>query len=112
MIVDRYDPVCLFDLVPQLGWDMEPDLAQLDRLLEDDVLFQQVKADLARQAPSSLVDERHSRPVEVNLRMLAARRLDHWSDASTEHFVSDSPVLCQFCRPGFERALDDSTLIR
>src|SRR5262249_51461293 len=110
--VDRYDPVRLFDLVPQLALEMEPELAQLDRLLEDDALFQRVKADLARRAPLSLVHGRHSTPVEVVLRMLVVRRLYAWSYAATEHFVSDSLVLRLFCRLGFARAPDDSTLIR
>ena len=46
MLTDRYDPVDLFALVPQLSLRMEPELAQLDHLLEDDALFQHVKADL------------------------------------------------------------------
>ncbi len=36
MIVDRYNPVNLFELVPKLNLEMEPELAQLDRLLDDD----------------------------------------------------------------------------
>jgi IS5 family transposase len=112
MIVDRYDPVRLFDLVPQLALEMEPELAELDGLLEDDALFQQMKADLARRAPRSLVHGRHSTPVEVIVRMLVVRRLYAWSYEATEQFVSDSLVLRQFCRLGLERAPDDSTLIR
>src|SRR5712692_8407368 len=77
MIIDRYDPVRLFDLVPQLQLELEPELAGLDRLLDDDVLFQRVKADLARRAPLSLVHGRHATPVEVILRMLVVRRLYH-----------------------------------
>ena len=38
MIVARYDPVNLFEMVPKLELEMEPELAQLDELLEDDVL--------------------------------------------------------------------------
>jgi IS5 family transposase len=112
MIIDRYDPMSLFDLVPQLALELDPILAGLDRLLEDDVLFQRVKADLARRAPLSLVHGRHSTPVEVILRMLVVRRLYHWSYAETERFVSDSLVLRQFCRLGLRRAPDDTTLIR
>jgi IS5 family transposase len=112
MIIDRYDPVRLFDLVPQLQLELGPELVGLDRLLDDDVLFQRVKADLARRAPLSLVHGRHSTPVEVILRMLVVRRLYHWSYADTEHFVSDSLVLRQFCRLGLQRAPDDTTLIR
>jgi hypothetical protein len=47
MIVDRYDPVNLFELIPKLRLEMEPELAALDRLLEDDEIFLQLKADLS-----------------------------------------------------------------
>ena len=49
MLRDRYAPVDLFGLVPALMLHFEPELAELDRLLEDDQLFQGVKADLARR---------------------------------------------------------------
>ncbi len=83
MIRDRYDPVQLFDLVPQLQFQFEPELAELDRLLDDDVLFQQVKADLAQRFPKSLVTGRLSTPVEVILRMLIIKHLHGWSAAAT-----------------------------
>jgi transposase, IS5 family len=112
MLTDRYDPVDLFALVPQLSLQMEPELAQLDRLLEDDVLFQQIKADLARRYPQTLGRGRHSTPVEVILRMLVVKRLYGWSYEQTEYFVAESLVLRQFCRLGFAPAPDDTTLIR
>jgi len=112
MIIDRYDPVNLFEMVPKLRLEMEPELAELDRLLEDDELFQRVKADLARRYPHSLTLGRHSKPVEVTLRMLVIRRLYNWSYEETEHFVSDSLVLRQFCRLYLEPAPDDTTLLR
>jgi len=98
MIVDRYAPVNLFALVPKLAADFEPELRELDRLLDDDVVFQRVKADLARRPPHSLTAGRHSTPVEVILRLLVVKRLYHWSYEQTEHFVGDSLVLRQFCR--------------
>lgn len=112
MIADRYDPMNLFELVPKLGLEMDEVLVALDRLLDDDVLFQRVKADLARRYPNSLRLGRHSTPVEVVLRMLVVRRLYDWSYEDTEHFVSDSLVLRQFCRLYLESAPDDTTLIR
>ena len=36
MIVDRYAPINLFEMVPKLELEMEPELAQLDELLDDD----------------------------------------------------------------------------
>jgi transposase, IS5 family len=112
MIVDRYDPMNLFALVPQLNLELEPVLAELDGLLDDDALFQRVKADLARRAPQSLTRGRHSTPVEVILRMLVVRRLYDWTYEETEQFVGDSLVLRQFCRLSLKRAPDDTTLIR
>jgi hypothetical protein len=50
---DRYPAVVAFALVPDLVLTFDPVLARLDALLEDDGLFQAVKADLARRRPSS-----------------------------------------------------------
>ena len=98
MIVDRYDPINLFEMVPKLSLQMEPELAQLDELLDDDVLFERVKADLLRRYPNSGRLGRHSTPVEVILRMLVVKRLYGFSYEQTEHFVNDSIVLRQLCR--------------
>ncbi len=112
IVVDRYDPINLFEMVPKLNLAMEPELAQLDQLLDDDVLFARVKADLARRYPNSARLGRRSTPVEVILRMLVVKRLYDWSYEQTEHFISDSIVLRQFCRLYLESAPDDTTLIR
>jgi transposase, IS5 family len=71
-----------------------------------------VKADLTKRYPNSGRLGRHSTPVEVILRMLVVKRLYGWSYEQTEHFVSDSIVLRQFCRLYLEAAPDDTTLIR
>jgi IS5 family transposase len=112
MIVDRYDPVNLFELVPKLMTDFEPELQELDRLLEDDAILQRVKADLARRCPHSLTRGRHSTPVEAILRLLVVKRLYDWSYEATEHFVADSLVLRQCCRLYLQPVPDDTTLIR
>ncbi len=112
MIVDRYERVNLLEMVPKLTLEMEPKLAQLDRLLEDDVLFTKVKADLSKRYPNSSTLGRHSTPVEVILRMLIVRRLYNWSYEATEHNVSDSLVLRQFTRVYLEAVPDDTTLMR
>jgi IS5 family transposase len=112
MIVDRYDPINLFELVPKLELQFEPELRELDELLDDDVLFERIKADLSRRYPNSGRLGRHSTPVEVVLRMLVVKRLYGFSYEQTEHFVNDSIVLRQFCRLYLESAPDDTTLIR
>src|SRR3712207_3982677 len=112
MLRDRYAPMNLFAVVPALSYSIDRVLAQLDTLLDDDRLFQAVKADLARRCPRTTVDGRPSTPVEVILRMLVVKHLYGWSYAQTEQWVSDSLVLRQFCRVYLERVPDDTTLIR
>jgi len=112
MLRDRYEPLNLFDLVPVLGMALEPVLARLDTLLDDDTLCQMVKADLAKRRPRTCNDGRPSTPVDVVLRMLVVKHRYGWSDAQTEHWVADSLVLRQFCRGYAERVPDDTTLIR
>ena len=112
MIVDRYEPVNLSELIPQLRLEMEPELAALDRLLDEDDIFLRIKADFSKRRPNSSRLGRRSTPVEVILRMLVVRRLYDWSFEATERNVSDSLVLRQFCRLYLEPAPDDTTLIR
>src|SRR5262252_3568510 len=112
MLRDRYTPVDLFALVPALALRFEPELAELDRLLDDDQLFQQVKADLSRRRPRTSETGRPSTPVEAILRLLVIQHLYQWSYAETEHFVGDSLVLRQFCRLGLERVPHSTTLLR
>jgi IS5 family transposase len=90
---------------------LDPELRALDRLLEDDLLFGQVKADLSRRYPHTATRGRRSTPVEVILRVLIIRRLYHWSYEETERFVSDSLVLRQFCRVYGEAVPDDTTVV-
>jgi IS5 family transposase len=112
MLRDRYVPMNLFDLVPTLSMAMDPVLTQLDTFLDDDTLFQAVKADLARRRPRTRTDGRPSTPVEVILRMLVVKHLYGWSYEATERWVSDSLVLRQFCRVYAEAVPDDTTLLR
>jgi IS5 family transposase len=112
MLRDRYTPMDLFAYVPALSLALDPVLAQLDQLLDDDALFQRVKADLLRRAPHTATRGRASTPVEVILRLLVVKRLYGWSYEETEHLVADSLVLRQFCRVYLEAVPDDTTLLR
>lgn len=112
MLRDRAAPVDLFALLPTLELRFEPELAELDRLLEDDQIFQQVKADLSQRRPHTLETGRPSTPVEVILRLLIVKHLYTWSYAQTEHFVGDSLVLRQFCRLGLDPVPYHTTLLR
>jgi IS5 family transposase len=112
MLRDRYAPQDLFTLVPSAGLTLDPVLAHLDRLLDDDDLYQRVRADLATRRPQTATRGRHSTPVEVILRLLVVKRLYGWSYEETERFVADSLVLRQFCRVYLQPVPDDTTLLR
>jgi transposase, IS5 family len=58
MLRDRYEPMNLFALVSALSLTLDPVLTQLDRVLDDDTLFQAVKADLAQRFPRTPIDGR------------------------------------------------------
>src|SRR4051812_14743808 len=112
MLRERYQAENIFERVQVVGLAMEPVLTQLDKLLDDDVVFQKVKADLGQRYPQTLRGGRWSTPVEVILRMLIVKHLYGWSYEQTEQWVNDSLVLRQFCRVYLEKVPDDTTLIR
>jgi IS5 family transposase len=112
MLRNRYDRTDLFALVPRLGLRFEPQLEQLDRLLDDDEIVDRVRADMARRSPRSRSRGRPSTPVEVVLRILVVMRLYGWSYEEAEYFVNDSLVLRQFCRVYLAKVPDDTVLIR
>jgi transposase, IS5 family len=111
MLVDRYAEEDVFVRVPEVATQTDPVLKALDGLLDDDLLFTQVKADLVRRSPRTAGCGRHWAPVEVILRMLVCKHLYQWSFQETEDRVNDSLVLRWFCRVYFEHVPDDTTLI-
>lgn len=112
MLVDRYAPEDVFARMPEMAARTDPILRQMDRLLDDEPLFQQVKADLCRRYPQTDRHGRHSTPVEVILRLLVLKHLHQWSFAETEQWVGDSLALRWFSRVYFHTVPDDTTLIR
>src|SRR5712691_1284043 len=112
MLRERYTRQNIFEAIGTTGLGMEPVLQQLDKLLDDDGIFQAVKADLSRRYPQTLRRGRWSTPVEVILRLLVVKHLYGWSYEQTEQWVNDSIVLRQFSRVYLARVPDDTTLIR
>jgi IS5 family transposase len=112
MLIDKYQPEDVFVRVPELAAQIDPVLHTLDILLEDDDLYQHVRADLGKRYRFTLVHGRHSTPVEVTLRMLLCKHLYQWSFKETEERVKDSLVLRWFCRVYFERVPDETTVLR
>jgi transposase, IS5 family len=112
MLVDRYQPEDIFVRVPQMTARIDPVLVELDQLLDDDELYQAVRADFGKRHRRTLVFGRPSTPVEVLLRMLLLKHLYSWSYQETEDRVDESLVLRWFSRLYWEAAPDDTTLIR
>jgi IS5 family transposase len=112
MLRDSYQPMNVLALVSAPGMELDPLLTELSHLLDDDTLFQAVKADLAQRHPRTLTDGRPSTPVEVILRMLVIKHLYGWSYEQTCQLVSGSLVLRQFCRVYLEAVPRDTTLLR
>src|SRR5258708_31314150 len=111
MVIDKHQPEDVFARVPELADQIDPVLHILDGLLEDDELYQQVRADLGTRYRSTLVHGRHSTPVEVILRMLLCKHLYQWSYKETEERVKDSLILRWFCRVYFAQVPDETTLL-
>ncbi len=112
MLRERYTREDILAQVPEAAAHTDPMLVQVDRVLDDDALVPQVKADLARRYPQTAQHGRPSTPVEVILRLLVVKRLYGWSYEETEARVADSLVLRWFCRVYWQRVPDDTTLIR
>jgi IS5 family transposase len=112
MLLDRYEFDKHFERILKLTNAMDPVLAKIDQLLEDDALYQLTRHDLAKRFPRTEQTGRNSTPVEVVLRMLAVKRLYGLSYEKTEYQVRDSLVLRQFCRVYLNDVPDDTTLVR
>jgi IS5 family transposase len=112
MLIEKHEKDNILARIPGLTLRLSPELAALDRVLEDDELFGRIRADLAQRYPQTLTAGRHSTPVEVILRMLAVRHLYDLSYEHTELQVSDSLVLRQFCRVYFQAVPDHTTLCK
>ena len=63
MLRDRYESDPYFwSIIEQLAVEMEPELAQIDQVLEDEALFQLIKQDMSKRYPQTLETGRNSTP--------------------------------------------------
>lgn len=112
MLQDRYEKDKFFEHIIKLTIEMDPILAQIDVLLDDEELYQLIRNDFTKRFPMTEETGRKSTPVEVVLRMLTIKQLYGLSYEQTEYQVRDSLVLRQFCRVYLNDVPDDTTLIR
>src|SRR5215831_19203105 len=112
MLIDRYPAEDVFARVPQMIARIDPVLKQLDRLLEDDEVYQRVRTDFGKRYRKTLLHGRHSTPVEVLVRLLILKHLYQWSYQETEDQVDQNLILRWFCRVYWGAVPDDTTLLR
>lgn len=112
MLRDSYTEDKVFAEVIKLVPQMEPGLAEIDQYLEDEKLYQLIRADFSKRWKNTLLTGRNSTPVEVVLRMLVVKRLYQYSYEETERIVSDSLTLRQFCRLYLNEVPDSKTIMR
>jgi IS5 family transposase len=112
MLIDKHEADNILNRIPGLTIKMNPELAAIDHVLDDDELFCMIRNDLSQRYPKTLTVGRKSTPVEVVLRMLAIKHLYDLSYEQTVLQVADSLVLRQFCRVYFEAVPDQSTVCR
>jgi IS5 family transposase len=67
MLIDKHPAEDVLARVPEVATQTDPVLKQLDRLLDDDELSRQVRADMGKCSRFTLVQGRHATPVEVRL---------------------------------------------
>lgn len=89
---------------------LDPKMAKIDELLDDDRLILRASIDLAQSAPQALETGRSSVPVEVTLRLAVLRRLKGWSYRQVEDEVKGSLKWRGFCHIYDHRVPDHSTI--
>lgn len=92
------------------GFKLNPQLAQIDELLNDRKLILLATNDLALSAPQALWNGRPSTPVVVTLRTAIARRLNNWSYRRAEAEIDGSLQWRVFCALADHACPDHSTL--
>jgi len=112
VIIQRYKTDEYFSALVECTSEMDCELVEIDKLLEDEKLFVLLQTDLSQRYRLTTKTGRHSTPVEVILRMLVLKHLRGLSYKQTVRNVKETLVLRQFCRVYLNRVPDKSMLIR
>ena len=91
-------------------YQLDPKMAKMDELLEDERVILRVSLDLAHSAPQALETGRQATPVEVTLRLAVLRRLNGWSYRQVEDEVKGSLKWRGFCHIYEHDVPDHSTI--
>lgn len=98
-----------FERAP-FDYQLEPKMAKIDELLNEERLLLRVGLDLAQSAPHALETGRHATPIEVTLRLAVLRRLNGWSYRQVEDEVKGSLKWRGFCHIYDQDVPDHSTI--
>jgi hypothetical protein len=109
MLIDHHDPEDVFARVAELASQTDPVLVALDRLLDNDGVYQQVRGDLVRSSRLTSVHGRHSTPGEVLLRLLMVKRLYTLRYAETVERVASRYAAPRVRRARNAPSQEDST---
>ncbi len=102
----------LDEIIEKIGLKMDDKLKAIDELLEDEVIMEEFYQKASKRYLKTKIKGRKGTPIVCILRLLIVKHLYGFSFEETEKFVSESLILRKFCRIGFERVCDDTTLIR
>jgi transposase, IS5 family len=91
-------------------YQLDPQMAKIDELLDDERLLLRVSLDLAHSAAHALETGRPATPVEVTVRLAVLRRLQGWSYRQVEAEVKGSVKWRGFCHLYDQRVPDHSTI--
>jgi transposase, IS5 family len=89
----------------------DPQLIEMDHLLDDPRLVLQVTHDLIQSSPAAAWNGRHSTPAEVTLRSSVVRRLMGWSYATAHQELAGSVQWRWFCRI-YDQAVPNHSALR
>ncbi len=98
--VDMFEPLRAFPgiYVDMADLTLDPLLAAMDKVLDDEKLVLIVWNDYVTRRPHCLTTGRRSTPVEASIRLQAVRRLYGWSYRQVQLQVKGSLALRQFTR--------------
>jgi len=98
-----------FERAP-FDYQLDPQMAKMDELLNEKRLLLRVGLDLAQSGPHALETGRPATPVEVTLRLAVLRRLNGWSYRQVESEVKGSLKWRGFCHIYGHDVPDHSTI--
>jgi len=91
---------------------LDPQLREIDRLLDDGALLDEVVATMRRRHPQSARRGRGSTPAETVLRLLVLKHVRNWSYEGLEWEVTGSLAYRYFCRIDAGDVPDAKTMVR